>query len=299
MSVVTEADKHKAIEKLLVEMRPKLHRYCARMTGSVIDGEDVLQEVLVRALEILPNDETIENPEGWLIRVAHNAAMDFLRARARHTARHKEEDMDMVGDSVDPIRDQQVAAASLRTFMDLPVVQRGTVILVDVLEYSLQETANILDSSLPAVKSALHRGRGRLRELSRLPEERVVTALSDADRSRLSTYIEYFNTRNFDAVRELLANEVKLDLVSRVRMNGKQEVSNYVSNYSSRFDWHLRIGLVEGRPAVIATDPDGSPDKPLYFILLEWTGDQVLKIRDFRYARYVMDGADVRTALSA
>lgn len=296
MSTPTKADKWKALEKLLVELRPKLHRYCARMTGSVIDGEDVLQEVLVRALETLPEDETIENPEGWLFRVAHNAAMDFLRARARHDARYKHEDTDMIGDSVDRVHDHQVAATSLRTFMDLPVVQRGTVILVDVLEYSLQETATILDSSLPAIKSALHRGRGRLRELSQLPEEHVATALSDGERARLSTYIEYFNTRNFDAVRELLANEVRLDLVSRLQWSGKHQVSNYVSNYSTRFDWHLGIGLVEGRPAVIATDPAGSPDKPLYFILLEWTGDQVLKIRDFRYARYVMEGADVRVA---
>lgn len=269
------------------------------MTGSVIDGEDVLQEVLVRALEVLPGDQTIENPEGWLIRVAHNAAMDFLRARARHDARHKEESMDTIEDSKDPIRDQQVAATSLRRFMELPVVQRGTVILVDVLDYSLKETATILDASLPSVKSALHRGRGRLRELSELPEEQEPTVLSAADRSRLATYIDYFNTRNFDGVRELLANEVRLDLVGRVRSNGKMQVSNYVSNYSSRFDWHLSMGFVEGRPAIIATDTNGESNKPAYFILLEWTGDQVLKIRDFRYARYVMDGADVQMALPA
>jgi len=299
MSTPTELDRRKDVEKLLVEMRPKLHRYCARMTGSVIDGEDVLQEVLVRALETLPADGTIENPEGWLIRVAHNAAMDFLRARARHDARYKDESMDMIEDSKDPIRDHQVAAASLRRFMELPVAQRGTVILVDVLEYSLQEAATILDTSLPALKSALHRGRGRLRELSQRPEEDTVTALSDADRTRLSTYIEYFNTRNFDAVRELLANEVRLDLVGRVQMNGKRDVSNYVSNYSKNLDWRLGLGLVEGRPAVVATDPAGPPDKALYFILLEWTGDQVLKIRDFRYARYVMDGANVRINLLA
>src|SRR6185312_11671901 len=127
MGTTPDEARRKAVESLLVEFRPKLHRYCARMTGSVIDGEDVLQEVLVRALEVLPGDQTIENPEGWLIRVAHNAAMDFLRARARHDARHKEESMDTIEDSKDPIRDQQVAATSLRRFMELPVVQRGTV----------------------------------------------------------------------------------------------------------------------------------------------------------------------------
>lgn len=293
MSIPTDIDSRQALEKLLVDLRPKLHRYCARMTGSVIDGEDVLQDVFLRALETLPSDETIENKEGWLFRVAHNAAMDFLRAKSRHEVRLMDEDLSKIGDTEDPIRDQQIAAASLRTFMELPVVQRSAVILVDVLEYSLQEAAAILDSSLPAVKSALHRGRSQLRELAQLPEERVSTALSDEDRARLSTYIAHFNNRNFDAVRDILASEVRLDLVGRLKWSGKQQVSNYVSNYSSRFDWRLGLGLVEGRPAVIATDPSDPTDKPIYFILLEWTGDHVLKIRDFRYARYVMDGADV------
>ena len=72
-----------SFERLFGELRPKLHRYCARMTGSVIDGEDVLQEALAKAIEALPNAGPIANPEGWLFRIAHNAALDFLRRRAR------------------------------------------------------------------------------------------------------------------------------------------------------------------------------------------------------------------------
>ena len=61
------------IERLFAELRPKLHRYCARMTGSVIDGEDVVQEVLMLAIEALPRMGKLANPEGWLFRIAHNA----------------------------------------------------------------------------------------------------------------------------------------------------------------------------------------------------------------------------------
>src|SRR5262249_33432997 len=68
-----------ALERLLVELRPKLHRYCARITGSVIDGEDILQDAIIKAIEALPTAGTIENPEGWMFRIAHNAALDFLR----------------------------------------------------------------------------------------------------------------------------------------------------------------------------------------------------------------------------
>ena len=72
-----------AFDRLLGEMRPKLHRYAARMTGSVIDGEDVVQEALVKAIEAFPGAASIDDPEGWLFRIAHNAALDHLRRRAR------------------------------------------------------------------------------------------------------------------------------------------------------------------------------------------------------------------------
>ena len=74
-----------SLDRLLVELRPKLHRYAARMTGSVIDGEDVVQEALAKAIEAPA--EPVANPEGWLFRIAHNAALDFLRRRARRERR--------------------------------------------------------------------------------------------------------------------------------------------------------------------------------------------------------------------
>src|ERR1700704_4597662 len=72
-----------AFDRLLAELRPRLHRYCARMTGSVIDGEDVLQDAMIKAIEAFPTAGTIDNPEGWIFRIAHNAALDFIRRRAR------------------------------------------------------------------------------------------------------------------------------------------------------------------------------------------------------------------------
>ena len=67
----------KILAQLFEQLKPKLHRYCGRMTGSVIDGEDVVQEALVKALEALPRAGTLTNPEGWLFRIAHNATLDF------------------------------------------------------------------------------------------------------------------------------------------------------------------------------------------------------------------------------
>jgi RNA polymerase sigma-70 factor, ECF subfamily len=280
------------LQRLFTELRPKLHRYCARMAGSVIDGEDLVQEVLMLAIEALPRVGTLANPEGWVFRVAHNAALDFLRRRARQNAASASEDLEMVSDS-DPVeKDPLAAAASLRTFMRLPVSQRSSVILKDVLGYSLQEIAGIAESSLPAVKSALHRGRERLRGLAEEPDDRPRPSLTDAERKLLATYIERFNAGDFDAVREMLAEEVRLELVNRTRMKGRGEVSNYLSNYSRTRDWLYSAGFVDRRPAVLVRDPADPSGRPIYFVLLGWTGAEVATIRDFRYARYATDGAE-------
>src|ERR1700675_5101760 len=99
------------------------------MMGSVIDGEDVVQEVLLKALEALPRNELLANPEGWLFRIAHNTAVDFLRRRARHQATHLDDDIEMIAASDNATLDREIAAASLRTFMRLPMTQRSSVIL--------------------------------------------------------------------------------------------------------------------------------------------------------------------------
>src|SRR4051812_18648706 len=185
MSVVPGTSAAFDIERLLTAMRPRLHRYCARMVGSVIDGEDVLQDALIKAVEAFRLAGAIGNPEGWLFRIAHNTALDDLRRRKRQQALHSAEEVDMIADPFDTVADRQIARASLRTFMRLPVAQRSSVILMDVLGYSLQEVCDVLVVSLPAAKAALHRGRARLRELAGEPDDTPQPLLSDADRARL------------------------------------------------------------------------------------------------------------------
>jgi RNA polymerase sigma-70 factor, ECF subfamily len=280
------------IDGLLAGMRPRLHRYCARMVGSAIDGEDVLQDALIKAVESHATAGAIGNPEGWLFRIAHNTALDFLRRRNRQEALRSAEEVDMIADPADAVLSRQIASASLRTFMRLPVAQRASVILMDVLGCSLQEICEVMDFSLPAVKAALHRGRTQLRELADEPDDRPPPKLSDADRKRLGGYVAHFNARDFDAIRAMIADDVRLDLVNKTRMNGKAEVSRYFGNYSKVSDWHLVPGLVEGHPAILVFDPTEPGSAPKYFMLLQWSADKVATIRDFRHAGYVIDGAE-------
>jgi len=283
-----------ALDRLLGELRPKLHRYCARMAGSVVDGEDIVQEALVKAIEAFAAAHPIANPEGWLFRIAHNAALDFLRRRARQEAVRSEEDPDMIVDPSEAAQDREIAATSLRAFMRLPVAQRSSVILMDVLGYSLQEIGSVTQSSLPSVKAALHRGRARLREFASEPDDLPLPALREPERSLLSGYVERFNARDFDAIRDMLAGEVRLDLVNRAMAIGIRDVGKYFHNYSRIYDWRLVPGLVDRHPAILACDPANPYARPTHFILLEWAGRSVLTIRDFRYARYCMEGAQIQ-----
>jgi RNA polymerase sigma-70 factor (ECF subfamily) len=288
------SDAASGLNSLLARVRPKLHRYCARMTGSVIDGEDVLQDALIKAIESFAAAGPIGSPEGWLFRIAHNTALDFLRRRRRQDALQSAEELDMIADPTDAVINRETARASLRTFMRLPVAQRSSVILADVLGCSLNEVCDVMDFSLPAVKAALHRGRSRLRQLADEPDDRPLAKLSDADRDRLGAYVANFNARDFDAIRAMIADDVRLDLVNQTRMEGKAEVSRYFGNYAKAGDWRLVVGLLEDRPAILVFDPNTPDAGPKYFMLLQWAGDKVGAIRDFRHAPYVTDGADYR-----
>ena len=282
------------IDGLLAEMRPQLHRYCARMVGSVIDGEDVLQDALIKAMESFSPQGQIGNPRGWLFRIAHNTALDFLRRRNRQEALRSGEEVDMLADPADTVISREIAGASVRTFMRLPVAQRSSVILMDVLGCSLREVCEVMDFSLPAVKAALHRGRGQLRELAAQPDDLPQPELPEAERDRLGAYVAHFNAHDFDAIRAMIADDVRLELVNKTRLSGKTEVSRYFGNYSGVADWHLVPGLVEGRPAILVFDPEQPGTVPKYFMLLQWSGGKVAAIRDFRHAPYVIDGAEYR-----
>ncbi len=281
------------LDRLIRDLRPKLHRYCARMTGSVIDGEDALQHALEKAVEAFPRAGPIANPEGWLFRIAHNSAVDLVRRRGRLDAGREADDPDLLTDPESPVESREIAAAALRTFMALPAAQRGSVILMDVLGYSLEEIGEILGASIPAVKASLHRGRARLRELAADPEDRPLPVLAEPERTRLAAYVDRFNVRDFDAVRDMLAADVRLDLVARLGLRGKAEVSAYFSNYAKAVDWRFAGGLVDGRPAIIAGDPRDPKHTPTYFVLLTWSDDGIVAIRDFYHARYAVEGADI------
>ncbi|RWB95200.1 MAG: sigma-70 family RNA polymerase sigma factor [Mesorhizobium sp.] len=284
-----------ALEAMLSGLRPKLHRYCARMAGSVIDGEDIVQETLIKALQAVDGSMTVERPEQWLFRIAHNAAQDHLRRRHRERSRMTESDMTMIEDPSGSADSRLAAAAGLRSFMQLSVAQRSAVILVDVLGLSLHETCEVTGATLAATKAALHRGRAQLRLLASQPEHVAAPRLDADDERRLRRYVDLFNARDFDAVRALIAEDVQLELVTRLRLRGKAEVSTYFGNYDRISDWTLSLGFVDGRPAILIRNPQEPDGAVRGFMLVEWRDERVVQIRDFRYAPWCLIDAQIST----
>lgn len=291
---MTEDEKLEAEELTawMTQMRPRLHRYCARIVGSAFEGEDVVQEALMRALQAWPAAGEIRQPQAWLMRIAHNAALDALRQKKRRGWVEPEAALDDLPDDFAAADTRVATAANLAHFMRLSTIERAAVVLADVFGYSLVETGELLQMSVAAVKSALHRGRTRLKAAAQTPAE-PRPAINEADRERLRAYVERFNARDFDALRNLLSEEVRLDLVGRAQLAGRKGVSQYFGRYEATPACRLALGCAEDRIVLLASDPAISGDVA-YVIELGWDGDRLVKIRDFRYGAYVMEGLEVR-----
>ena len=277
---------------LVAGIRPDLHRYCARMTGSVADGEDIVQDTLARAYYALSEMETVPELRPWLFQIAHNRALDHLRRYDRRMSEPLDSILETAlstgSDPEELLAREQATQAAISRFVELVPMQRSAVILKDVLGHSLAELTQLMAISEPAAKAALHRGRERLQALSAASPPDAPTARL-AVSPGIARYVALFNARDWDGVRALLAEDVRLDLVSRAKRSGR-EVASYVANYSQISDWYLRPGSVDGREAVVVfRSPDAA--RPSYFIELEFQGEQLITIKDFRYVPYILADA--------
>src|SRR5262249_20795575 len=236
-----------AFLETISHLRPRLHRYCARMTGSITDGEDVVQDALFRAYRSLDTFDDSRPLAPWLFRIAHNHCIDFLRRRG---VRQEAEAAAAEPDFTEPEFSSQpaVGPAIEHLVLNLPPKERACVLMKAVFEYSLQEIADLVDSTVGGVKAALNRGRSKLASPENRPESQRVTAPDN--KQILQLYVERFNRRDWDGLRELISADARLLVADRY--SGSFADAGYLGVYSRMpVAWRLTLGEVDGETSVI------------------------------------------------
>jgi RNA polymerase sigma-70 factor, ECF subfamily len=185
--------------------RPLLHGYCQRLTRHLWDAEDLSQETLIRGFHALAyHHDPIENPRAYLLRVATHAWIDQLRRREteeRLAPVLGEDTGSRAADGAGVARD-----AGRTLFQRLAPRERAAVILKDLFDMSLEESAMVLETTVGAVKAALHRGRERLREPADGPAaRRPLPSVALVDR-----FVELFNAEDREGLIELVLDNASV-----------------------------------------------------------------------------------------
>jgi RNA polymerase sigma-70 factor, ECF subfamily len=283
-----------AFLETVTQLRPSLHRYCARMTGSVMDGEDVVQEALFEAYRKLDKFDDRRPLKPWLFRIAHNRCIDFLRKRG---VRVEAETAAMVPDAVNPVEPPALGLgrAVEHLVSSLPPKERACVLLKDVFDYSLEEIAELVDSTVGGVKAALIRGRAKL-EAS--PASTKPSRAVDPELTRIMRlYVDRFNRRDWDGVRELISADARLTVADAFA--GELVDAPYFSNYERwSMPWRLTLGEVDGEPVVIILQRGTDTWTPYSVVRFDVEGQQINRIRDYAHCPWLISIVDSVTISS-
>jgi len=283
--------RYRAFLETVSLLRPKLHRYCARMTGSTLDGEDVVQDALVDAYRRLDSYDDSRPIGPWLFRIAHNRCIDFLRrrnvrAQAEDTAAEPE-----VTAAVEP-DGPAVGRAVEHLVQHLPPKERASVLLKDVFDYTLDEIADLTGSTPGGVKAALHRGREKLQALPPPAAGPRQPALSPESERLLRLYVDRFNARDWDGLRSLIAADATLRVADW--FEGPLHESPYFTRYAQMPVWFTAVlSDVDHQPAVVLY-PEGSPAEPRALIRIVVEDGRIVHITDYTHCPWMTaNAADV------
>jgi len=276
--------RYRVFLETITTLRPALHRYCARMTGSVMDGEDVVQEALFEAYRKLDQFDERRPLKPWLFRICHNRCIDFLR---RKGVREKAEEAAAPPEEIPPAEPDTLALGQAVEHLvaALPPKERACVLLKDVFDYSLEEVAELVDSTVGGVKAALNRGRTKL---AASPPAKPVRSADPELAQIVQLYVERFNRRDWNGVRELIRDDARLRVADRYA--GRLSDSPYFGVYEKLpTPWKLAAGEVEGEPAVIILQRNGEAWAPMSVIRFVMVDQHIAQIFDYYFCLWMLE----------
>jgi RNA polymerase sigma-70 factor (ECF subfamily) len=276
-----------AFLETITHLRPSLHRYCTRMTGSVMDGEDIVQEALFDAYRKLDSFDDSLPLKPWLFRIAHNRCIDFLRRREVREAADAVALEPASVEPADPIGEILDRAVEHLVLL-LPPKERACVLLKDVFDYSLEEDSELVDSTVGGVKAALNRGRSKL---ASLPQTSRRARAANPEMSRLlRLYVDRFNRRDWDGLRELITADARLLVADRFA--GPLANAPYFSRYDGMTTpWRMAAGEVDGQMAIVALRQDNGVWTSHSIISIQMAGPLIARVVDYLHCPWVFAAA--------
>jgi RNA polymerase sigma-70 factor, ECF subfamily len=270
----------RAYEVLIERHRTELHAHCYRMLASVHDADDAVQDALIRAWRALPNFEGRSSIRTWLFKIATNTSFDVLKKRSRRELPTDFGRRAGPGDSpgeplleftwIEPYPDQLVEAgnkspharyeareslelAFIAVVQNVPPRQRAVLILRDVLGYSALEAADLLDTSVAAVNSALQRARATL--TATLPHDSQSVELARLAPAQVHglarRYANAIDEGDVAALMTLLTDDATWSMPPHpVWYQGREALQEFHERYVSPERWRHRTTSANGQLAV-------------------------------------------------